>query len=165
MTKGPEHKGLVLNRQLRVMIDLERVEHILSKESGRNQSVTHTKYEHNWSWFLFLQTLMFGKNFMKIGPTVWKIQASKSFKITVIGAAILIWQSRDQFLKISLHRSISVCDHNSGEFRLIVTQIIHLISILVDIFTGINVIWIIKLWGYDAITQRQSRDLYQGSHC
>ena len=30
--------------------------------------------------------------------------------------------------------------HNSGVFRLIVTQIIHLISILVDIYTGINVI-------------------------
>ena len=30
--------------------------------------------------------------------------------------------------------------HNSGVFRLIVPQIIHLISILVDIYTGINVI-------------------------
>ena len=28
--------------------------------------------------------------------------------------------------------------HNSGAFRLIVTQIIHLISILVDIYTNIN---------------------------
>ena len=34
--------------------------------------------------------------------------------------------------------------HNSGVFRLTVTQIIHLISILVD-YTGINVILIIQL--------------------
>ena len=47
---------------------------------------------------------------MKIGPTVWKIQTLKCFKITVMGAVILIWQSRDQFLKIALHRSISVCE-------------------------------------------------------
>ena len=30
--------------------------------------------------------------------------------------------------------------HNAVVFRLIVTQIIHLLSILVDIYTGINVI-------------------------
>ena len=30
--------------------------------------------------------------------------------------------------------------HNSGVFRIIVSQIIHLISNLVDIFSGINVI-------------------------
>ena len=78
---------------------------------------------------------------MKIGPTVWKIQAFKCFKITVMGAAILIWQSHDQFLKTAIHRSICVVKHNSGAFRIIVTQIIHLISILVDIYTGINVIW------------------------
>ena len=30
--------------------------------------------------------------------------------------------------------------HNAGVFRLKVTQIIHLISILVDIYTSINVI-------------------------
>ena len=35
--------------------------------------------------------------------------------------------------------------HNSGVFRLIVTQIIHLISILVDIYTDINDIQIIQL--------------------
>ena len=35
--------------------------------------------------------------------------------------------------------------HNSGVFRLIVTQIIHLISILVDIYKGINVVIIIQL--------------------
>ena len=52
--------------------------------------------------------MMLGKNFMKIEPTVWKIQAVKCFKITVMGAAILIWQSRDQFLKIAIQRSISV---------------------------------------------------------
>ena len=45
---------------------------------------------------------------MKIGPTVWKIQALKCFKISVMGAAILISQSCDQFLKIAIHRSISV---------------------------------------------------------
>ena len=54
--------------------------------------------------------MMLGKNFMKIGPTVWKIQALKCFKITVMGAAILIWQSHDQFLNIAMHRSISVCE-------------------------------------------------------
>ena len=32
----------------------------------------------------------------------------KCFIITVMGAAILIWQTRDQFLKIAIHRSISV---------------------------------------------------------
>ena len=32
----------------------------------------------------FLQTMMLGKNFMKIGPTVGKIQALKCFKITVM---------------------------------------------------------------------------------
>ena len=53
---------------------------------------------------------MLGKNFMKIGPTVWKIQALNYFKTTVKSAAILIWQSRDQFLKIAIHRSISVCE-------------------------------------------------------
>ena len=30
--------------------------------------------------------------------------------------------------------------HNFGVYQLIVTQIIHLISILVDIYSGINVI-------------------------
>ena len=35
--------------------------------------------------------------------------------------------------------------HNSGVFRVIVTQIIHLISILVDLYTSINVIGIIQL--------------------
>ena len=54
--------------------------------------------------------MMLGKNFVKIDPTVWKIQALKCFKITVMCAAILIWQSRDQFLKIAIHRSISVCE-------------------------------------------------------
>ena len=29
---------------------------------------------------------------------------------TVMGAAILIWQSRDQFIKIAIHMSISVCE-------------------------------------------------------
>ena len=57
-----------------------------------------------------LQTMVLGKIFMKIGPTVWKIQALKCFKITVMGAAILIWQSRDRFLKKALHRSVSVCE-------------------------------------------------------
>ena len=56
-----------------------------------------------------LQTMMLGKNFMKIGPTVWKIQALKCFKITVTGAAILIWQSCDQFLKTAIHRSTYKC--------------------------------------------------------
>ena len=59
---------------------------------------------------MFLQTMILGKKIMKIGPTVWKIQALKCFKITVMGAAILIWQSRDRFIKIALRRSISVCD-------------------------------------------------------
>ena len=71
---------------------------------------------------------------MKIGPTVWKIQALKCFKVK--GATILIWQSCDQFLKIAIHRSISVCEDNSGVFPLIVKQIIHMISILVGIYTG-----------------------------
>ena len=54
---------------------------------------------------------MLGKNFMKIGPTVWKIQAFKYFKITVMGATILIWQSRDQFLtrKDMALSAISIC--------------------------------------------------------
>ena len=46
---------------------------------------------------------------MKIGPTVRKIQALKCFIITVMGAGILIWLSRDKFLKITIHRSISDC--------------------------------------------------------
>ena len=54
--------------------------------------------------------MMLGKDFMKIGPSVWKVQALECFKITVMGAAILIWQSHDRFLKIALHRSISVCE-------------------------------------------------------
>ena len=33
-----------------------------------------------------------------------------------------------------------IVKHNSGVFRIIVTEIIHLISILVDMYTGINVI-------------------------
>ena len=53
--------------------------------------------------------MMHGKYFMKIGPTDWKIQALKCFKVTFMGATILIWQSRDQFLKIAICRSISVC--------------------------------------------------------
>ena len=53
---------------------------------------------------------MLGKIFMKIGPTVWKIQALECFEIIVMGAAILIWQSHDRFLKIALHRLISVCE-------------------------------------------------------
>ena len=53
---------------------------------------------------------MLGKIYMKILPTVWKIQARKCFKITVMGAAILIWQSRGQFLKKAVHRCISVCE-------------------------------------------------------
>ena len=57
----------------------------------------HTKYQCNLS--CFVQTMVLGKNFMKIEPTVWKIQALKYFNITVMGAAILIWQSHDQFLK------------------------------------------------------------------
>ena len=80
--------------------------------------------------------MMLCKNFIKIGPTIWKIQTLNFFKITVMGVAILIWQLCDQFLKIV----IVFVKHNSGVFRLIVTQIIHLISILVDIYTGINVI-------------------------
>ena len=47
----------------------------------------------------FLQTMVFGKNFIKIGQTVWKIHALKYFIITGNGAAILIWQSRVQFPK------------------------------------------------------------------
>ena len=35
--------------------------------------------------------------------------------------------------------------HNSGVFRLIATHIIHLISILVDIYDDINDIWINQL--------------------
>ena len=52
---------------------------------------------------------MLGKDFMKIGPTVGKIQTLKCFIITVMGAAILIWQSCDQFLKIDIYRRISIC--------------------------------------------------------
>ena len=83
--------------------------------------------------------MMLGKNFMKIGPTVWKIQALKCFKITVMGTATLIWQSHDCFLKIVICRSISVCE---AQFWciLINIQMIHLISILVDIYIGIHVI-------------------------
>ena len=47
---------------------------------------------------------------MKIAPTVRKIQAVECFKVTVIGAAILIWQSHDRFLKIAIHRSKNVCE-------------------------------------------------------
>ena len=83
---------------------------------------------------------MLGKNFMKILPTIWKIQALKCFKITVMGAAILIWQSCDPFLKIALPGVLVFVKYNYGVFLLIVTQIIHLISILVDIYTGINAI-------------------------
>ena len=54
--------------------------------------------------------MMLGKNFMKIGPPVWKIQALKCFKIAAMGAAILIWQSHDRFLNIAIGRSISVCE-------------------------------------------------------
>ena len=57
--------------------------------------------------------------------------------------AILIWQSRDQFLKIAIHKSIKVCEAQFV-FRLIVTQTIHLINILVAINTDISV-WIIEL--------------------
>ena len=60
--------------------------------------------------------MMLGKKFMKIRPTVWKIQALKGLKITVLGAAIMIWHSRDQFLKIAIHRSISV---GEAQFRCI----------------------------------------------
>ena len=41
---------------------------------------------------------------------VWKIQALKCFKITVMGAIILIWKSCDPFQKIAIRRSISVCE-------------------------------------------------------
>ena len=34
----------------------------------------------------------------------------KRFISTVMGAAILIWKSLDQFLKIAIHRGISVCE-------------------------------------------------------
>ena len=55
--------------------------------------------------------MMLGKIFMKIGPTVWKIQALKCFKITVMGAAAsLLWKARYRFLKIAIQRSISVCE-------------------------------------------------------
>ena len=56
--------------------------------------------------------MVLGKKFMKIGPTVWKIQALKCFiiTVTVMGAAILIWQSLDQFLKIAIHKSTRVCE-------------------------------------------------------
>ena len=77
---------------------------------------------------------------MKNGPTVWKIQALKCFKITVMPAAILIWQSHDQFLKKLYTGVLVFVKHNFGVFRLIVKQIIHLISILVDICIGIKVI-------------------------
>ena len=77
---------------------------------------------------------------MKNGPTVWKIQALKCFIITVMPAAILIWQSHDRFLKKLYTGVLVFVKHNSGVFRLIVKQIIHLISMLVDIYTRINVI-------------------------
>ena len=54
--------------------------------------------------------MMHGKKLMKIGLTVWKIQALECFKITVMGATILIWQSCDHFLKIAICRSISACE-------------------------------------------------------
>ena len=82
---------------------------------------------------------------MKIEPTVWKIQALKCFIDTVMGTTILIWQSHDQFLKIAIHRVLVFVKHNSGVLRLIVTQMIHLISILVDLYTGLNIICIIQL--------------------
>ena len=54
---------------------------------------------------------MLGNNFVKIGPAVWKIQAFKFFKTTVMGAAILKWQSHDQFLK---NRLLGFVKHSSG---------------------------------------------------
>ena len=45
--------------------------------------------------------------------------------------------------------------HNSGVFRLIETQIIHLISILVDIYTSINFYLNYSVLNYDVITHSQ----------
>ena len=75
-----------------------------------------------------------GKNFMKIGSTVRKIQALKCFLITVISAAILIWQSRDQFLKIAIHRSISVLEAQFWCISINSNTNNNLISILVYIY-------------------------------
>ena len=64
----------------------------------KKQPLIKGKHTQNFNVTLaesFLQTMMLGKNFMKIGPIFEKIQALKYFKITVMGAAILIWQSRD----------------------------------------------------------------------
>ena len=76
---------------------------------------------------------------MKIGPTVGKIQALKCFKITVMGAAILIWQSRDRFLKIAIHRRTNVCVAKFCCILINSSTKTHLISILVDIYTGKNI--------------------------
>ena len=59
----------------------------------------------------------------------------KRFIITVIGAVNLIWKSLDQFLKIAIHRGISVFETQFWCILIIVTQIIHLISIFVYIYT------------------------------
>ena len=62
-----------------------RLLHIFANIKGkRTHNINVTKAE------CCLQTMMLGKILMKIGPTVWKIQALKCFKITVMGAPILI---------------------------------------------------------------------------
>ena len=54
--------------------------------------------------------MMLGKTFMKIGRTVGKIQALKCFKITVMGAAILIWKSH-KLLSCEVMTSLLTTSH------------------------------------------------------